>query len=782
MTVGSAPAVAPRLSVVVPFYDVEDYLGPCLESLARQTFANFEVVLVDDGSRDGSARLAKAFCERDTRFRLVTQENQGLGPARNTGVRHADGEFLAFVDSDDLVVRNAFELMIRSLDETGSSFVAGDARRFNNSSGVRESWLHRVPFAQDRPAISVFEFPELALDRMVWNKVYRRSFWDKHGYEFPPIRYEDYPVTLRAHLEAAAVDCLAAPVYYWRERESGESITQRRFEYANLHDRVVSAGLVLDLVDDLAPRLRDRVHRHFVQIDYAALVEAFASVPDQEQERLLGLCQRFAERLDRRALAEASPYDRLQHRAVAAADLDLLRRLARYRLDGGLREGPRARRRPTMPWRFEHRYPGLHDRPRTAPRELYELSAESMFLRTRVTAIAWDETALIIRGIAEIRHLRTSHRSDLSLSLVYGSQVTALPVRRFRAVDSHGDRVPAGFQVRVPRAVLAAFPTDGKTAHLAVEFRQGRARRSGMLSNLRAGNPQWAHGAWVTDEVWIQPRRGGDGRLLLQQIVRPTHLTSAEAGEDGFVLAGRLPGAVARASLQIMPSATAALPDVETHFEGTWTRFTARVPFAAIVDAADIADPFTDRATRALRLGDGTSFSPLLATGLQRAVSAVFEGRLLTLTRSPGNYVSIQDGPVLLTADTADVHGGARGSRLAVSGLRWEAGDGGSFVWRRFLDDSDDYVDVPCLVEGDDRRWSASVDVEDLIPGARASRFVDPLACLVDWALFVVPAAASPYAVPTEAYLLGRLPIERTIRGRGVTLQPRAGTLHLEVR
>ncbi|HEX2773843.1 MAG TPA: hypothetical protein VHN18_15620, partial [Micromonosporaceae bacterium] len=246
-------------------------------------------------------------------------------------------------------------------------------------------------------------------------------------------------------------------------------------------------------------------------------------------------------------------------------------------------------------------------------------------------------------------------------------------------------------------------------------------------------------------------------------------------------LSGRLPGDVAGASLDTTPSVTGSLPSVETHPEAAWTRFTARLPYATIVDGAHIADPFTDRATRAPRLGDGTNFSPLLATGLERAVPAVFKGRLLTLTRSPGNYISIQDGPVLLTADAADVHSGAGSQHLVVSGLRWEAGDK-SFVWRRFLDDSDDHVDVPCRVGGDDRRWSAGADIEDLIPRARASRSVDPLACLADWTLFALPAAASPYAVPTEAYLLGRLPIELTVRRRAVSLQPRAGTLHLEVR
>jgi glycosyltransferase involved in cell wall biosynthesis len=142
--------VAPPLSVVVPFYNVEDYIGDCLESLARQSFEDLEVILLDDGSGDGSTQIAKSFCARDPRFRMVAQDNQGLGPARNAGVRHADGEYVAFADSDDLVPLDAYRQMIHSLEETGSSLVAGDARRFNSSSGVRESWLHRTPFAQDR--------------------------------------------------------------------------------------------------------------------------------------------------------------------------------------------------------------------------------------------------------------------------------------------------------------------------------------------------------------------------------------------------------------------------------------------------------------------------------------------------------------------------------------------------------------------------------------------------------------------------------------------------------
>src|SRR6478736_7892917 len=106
----------PRVSVVVPIYNVEHYLRDCLESLATQTFEDLQVVMVDDGSTDGSAAIAQEFAERDPRFTLVSQANGGLSAARNTGIESATGELLAFVDSDDVVAPNAYELLVGTLD------------------------------------------------------------------------------------------------------------------------------------------------------------------------------------------------------------------------------------------------------------------------------------------------------------------------------------------------------------------------------------------------------------------------------------------------------------------------------------------------------------------------------------------------------------------------------------------------------------------------------------------------------------------------------------------
>src|SRR3954449_5241960 len=110
----------PRVSVVVPIYNVEPYLGDCLDSLAAQTFRDLEIVMVDDGSTDRSGEIARDYGARDPRFRLVERPNGGLSAARNTGIDAARGEFLAFVDSDDVVAPTAYERLVAALDASGS--------------------------------------------------------------------------------------------------------------------------------------------------------------------------------------------------------------------------------------------------------------------------------------------------------------------------------------------------------------------------------------------------------------------------------------------------------------------------------------------------------------------------------------------------------------------------------------------------------------------------------------------------------------------------------------
>jgi CDP-glycerol glycerophosphotransferase len=742
--------MTPRLSVVVPFYNVGAYLGDCLDSIQRQTWTDFEAILVDDGSPDDSAVIAKEFCARDSRFRMIQQDNAGLGPARNTGADHAVGEYVAFVDSDDLVTRHGFGMLVRTLDRTGSDFAGGNARRFSNSYGVRPSYLHRQCFTRDRLATHVSETPELVLDRMVWNKVYRRTFWDEFGYRFPAIRYEDYPVTLKAHLDAVTVDTLAAPVYFWRERESGDSITQQRFQLGNLRDRVLSAGLVMDLVSDALPEVRRRVQAHFTQIDLPAVLTAFAIVPADEEQQLAEVAHELIDRLDESVLDEAPRFDRLQYAALRAGDVELLRQLALFRNDGGV--GVRAVPRPWGRWLLD--YPGLREG--AVPEELYQASDDDLTLATNVCEVAWVDGKLSIKGTAEIRHLETKGSSSLRIALVIGRRPYPLQVRRFATTDLHGDESLVGFEVLLDRELLAKC-TAGP-AHFDVRMTSGRVRRQDGLRGQRAGSPGWPPGAWIDETSWIQPGPGKDDCFAIRRLTDPCRLTSVEQTPDALVLHGR--SRFDQPSLFVTRPVAGGEEEVPLEVDGR--DFTARLPIRPILEETNPDDPFTQRTTRAFRLrGAGGEEQVLLWTAGDRLVSHAEGGRVVMLTRSTGGYVNLHESPIRTTATAAVV----AGNMLVVCGPDWGEV---CFSWRRYLAGSDDPVDVPCRRTVSDDGWAAAVGMDALEPA--------------NWILFATKPDGSAHTVQCEPFLSSRLPLTISAGLHTLAVRPQAGTLHVEVR
>jgi CDP-glycerol glycerophosphotransferase len=711
----------PRLSVVVPFYNVGAYIGDCLDSIARQTWTDFEAILVDDGSPDDSAVVAKEFCGRDPRFRIVEQDNAGLGPARNTGLEQAAGEYVTFVDSDDLVTRHGFGLLIKALDQTGSDFAGGNARRFNNSYGVRPSWLHGQTFTVDRLATHISETPQLVLDRMVWNKVYRRSFWDEYGYRFPAIRYEDYPVTLKAHLDAVTVDTVAAPVYYWRERESGDSITQQKFQLANIRDRVISAGLVLDEIEDAPPEIRHRVHAHFRQIDLHAILSAFGTVPPEEEQHLVELSTELLDRLDDAVLATSPRLAQLQFAAVRAGDAELLRMVA---LD---------------PAAVEEELP---------------IAKTDLTLATSVREVRWIDGELSVRGTAEIRHLQSTP-SSLRIGLVIAGRHYSLPVRRYPATDLRGSESLVGFEVRVSKDLLAKCPAG--PSHFDVRLRVGGIRRRDLLRGQKAGSPGWPAGMWLDGTSWIQPGPGKDGAFAVRRLSDPCRLTSVEQTPDALVLHGR--SAFDEPSLFVsrpLSGGEVALP-----LEVQGRDFTARLPIRPILEEINPDDPFSQRTTRAFRVrGPEGQEQVLLWTAGERLVSHAERGRVVMLTRSTGGYVNLHESPIRMTA-TAAV---AAGNMLVVRGPDWGEV---AFSWRRYLPDSDDHVDVPCRRTVSDDGWAAVVEMAALEPA--------------DWILFATAPDGTSHAVQCEPFLSTRLPLTITRAPHTLAVRPLAGTLHLEL-
>lgn len=237
----------PLISVVVPAYDVAGYLPACLDSILGQSHAALDVVVVDDGSTDGSGAVAEEYAERDPRVRVVHTENRGLGAARNEGLRHVRGDVLAFADSDDVVPPGAYEAMLRQLRRTGADLVTGDVARLVGDDPQRIRWMQRLH--RTRASVYLEQQPELLGDVFAWNKLFRRQFWDEAGLSWPErVRYEDQPTLTRAYVHARLIGVVPEVVYHWRIRDDGSSITQQRATVKDLQDRWATKEMALATV------------------------------------------------------------------------------------------------------------------------------------------------------------------------------------------------------------------------------------------------------------------------------------------------------------------------------------------------------------------------------------------------------------------------------------------------------------------------------------------------------------------------------------------------------
>ncbi|KPI18403.1 glycosyl transferase family 2 [Actinobacteria bacterium OK074] len=283
----------PELSLVIPFCDVDLYLSACLDSVAAQTLEDLEVLMVDDGSTDGSRKVAEGYARSDGRFRLIHQDNRGPGAARNLGLRRTRGRYIGFVDSDDVVPPNAFERLVDTLRETGSDIACGGVRRFNSVTEW-ESPLHAGVFDREVARTHITRDPALLKDRTVWNKVYRRSFWQTHDFTYPEHPYEDGIVAVSAHVLATAVDLVPEPVYFWRQRDAGPlSITQQIFEPKNLDGRMRQVRAISDFLGARAPALRDAYDLAALEHDLIILLTTAAHLGPGHRDDVLSFTRTF---------------------------------------------------------------------------------------------------------------------------------------------------------------------------------------------------------------------------------------------------------------------------------------------------------------------------------------------------------------------------------------------------------------------------------------------------------------------------------------------------------
>ncbi len=338
---------APKISVVVPFFNNEDDLADCLDSIAGQSFADLEVIMVDDASTDHSAEIARAVEAADPRFTLVQVEHGGPGGARNRGVERARGEFLAFADGDDLLPANAYELLLHALEASGSDFASGGVFRVG-PKGMYPSALHARAIKGRQARTHITKTPRLLYDVTVWNKLFRRRFWDQHRLSFPErVVWEDIRLMTKAHVLATAVDVIPDLVYYWRERAQGRlSITQSRTNIANLRDRLTALADIDEFIAGHAPRKLLRAHqRKALRNDLWLYVCDLHMVTETYRTEFAELLNGYLDHVGRRVLRSLPATHKLAYHLVRIRAMPQLAELAAWMVEQPVRQVPVVRRR-----------------------------------------------------------------------------------------------------------------------------------------------------------------------------------------------------------------------------------------------------------------------------------------------------------------------------------------------------------------------------------------------------------------------------------------------------
>lgn len=225
----------PVISVIVPVYNVEKYLHQCIESILSQTFEEFELLLIDDGSIDNSGKICDEYAEKDSRIKVIHQHNQGQAKARNVGIDAAGGEWVAFVDSDDYIASDMMAVLLETAVAQHADMVMCNFSRFKDGDEYIAEERLPAPFlyenTEQKKFLSFVENSELSVYHIVpWGKIYHKTVFE--GIRYPEGRiYEDSAIAPALLDNAKKIVCLKDSFYFYRTNP--QSTTQRSFSIKN---------------------------------------------------------------------------------------------------------------------------------------------------------------------------------------------------------------------------------------------------------------------------------------------------------------------------------------------------------------------------------------------------------------------------------------------------------------------------------------------------------------------------------------------------------------------
>ena len=248
------------ISVIIPVYNVIEYLDNCLQSVKLQTMNELEVILVDDGSMDGSEKLCDRYAKEDPRFRVIHQKNAGASAARNRGIEAARGECIAFLDSDDWLEPDAYETLYRLMECEKADIVFGLGERLYRKE-LNETSNGETVILQGKEILDTYMRDEIKhpyIQKALWDKLYRREVIGNLRLPENIIMGEDGVFNTKVFCRASKVAFISKVIYHYRDERPG-NVSSTRITDRIFADRIPA---MLEQIDDLCKVERSDLARY----------------------------------------------------------------------------------------------------------------------------------------------------------------------------------------------------------------------------------------------------------------------------------------------------------------------------------------------------------------------------------------------------------------------------------------------------------------------------------------------------------------------------------------
>ena len=278
-----------KLSVIMPVYNVKKYLPKCLDSLTGQTLKEIEIICINDGSSDSSSEILNRYAARDNRITVINQENQGQGNARNCGINLAKGEYIAFVDSDDWLENNAFEILYEKAKKFDADTVEFNYNEIFECSGQIKKHNYSIKLPENKvynyKITKKYLFGTISVS---WNKIYKRDFINEYNIRFGSgRRAQDGVFAIKAKVYAQKIIFENKPLYNYNIRQ-GSSVNSSSSKQLELFQSLADIKKFL-IEENLYKTYKSDALKDFIK----TISSTYNSLPESIRPEYLNLSAEF---------------------------------------------------------------------------------------------------------------------------------------------------------------------------------------------------------------------------------------------------------------------------------------------------------------------------------------------------------------------------------------------------------------------------------------------------------------------------------------------------------